>query len=124
MARHQVKFTPRGPTVLRNVRRAPTGEMMVLLDEDAISKLELDFTDWLESGETVSTPTVDTENVTVSTSTSSPRITLTLSAATSYNLDGKVTISVPFSSGEAWRGIIRVRRTERYMDEDSPRDYT
>jgi pyocin large subunit-like protein len=121
--RHYVGFTSRGPTVFHNVLRAPTGEILVLLDEDEIKKLELDFRAWLNSGETVSTPTVTAENVTVSTATASPLVTLTLSAATSYDLDGAITIVVPFSSGEQWRGIIRVRRTERYMDEDSPRDY-
>lgn len=123
MARHAILYTSKGASVMRNVRIAPTGEPLLHLDEDAVTKLVLDFANYLESGETISTPTVTAENVTVSTATVSPQITLTLSAATSHDLDGTCTIIVPISNGETFRQIIRVRRTERYMDEDSPRDY-
>lgn len=111
--------------VLRNVRRASTGEPLVLLDENAVTQLELDFTDFLETGETISSASVTYTGVTGSTSTSSPRVTLTLSAATAYTDDaGKATYVVTFSSGEIFRGILRVRRTSRYADEQVFRDYT
>ena len=123
MTRHAVLFTSRGPSVYRNVRRAATGEMEILLDQDAVSKLTLDFTHWLQPSETISSATASGANVTVSTAVSSPNVTLTLSAATSYDLDGAVTVIATSSTGEKWRGIVRVRRTERYMDEDAPKDY-
>jgi len=123
MARHYVGITSRGPTILRNVRRAETGEPLVLMDEDAETKLTLDFAPFLESGETISAPTLEAHCVTASPTTTSPTIVLTLSDATSYDLDGRVTLQVPISNGETWRGTIRVRRTERYQDETVSRDY-
>lgn len=120
MKRAYIGFTSKGPTILRNIRRAPTGEPLLLLDESAAAKVELDFTDFLESGETISgSASVTYEGVTGSTSTSSPRVTLTLSAATTYDLAGKATYVVTFSSGEIFRGILRVRRTSRYADDVS-----
>lgn len=109
--------------VLRNVRRASTGEPLVLLDENAVTQLELDFTDYLEDEETVSSASVTANGVTASTSTSTPRVTITLSAATTYNIDGKLTIVVTMSSGDKWRGIVRVRRTNRYNDDQLLADY-
>lgn len=120
--RHYIGLTSAGPTTLRNVRRDETGEPLILIDQDAVSKLRLDFTDWLESGETLSTLTATAEGCTVSTSTSSPTSTLTISAVTSYT-DGRITVLATSSTGEKWRGIIRVRRTSRYRDEQQFRDY-
>lgn len=124
MKRAYIGFTSKGPTILRNIRRAPTGEPLLLLDESAVAKVELDFTDFLESGETISSASITYENVTGSTSTSSPRVTLTLSAATAYDNTGKATYVVTTSNSEVFRGILRVRRTSRYTDEQAFRDYT
>lgn len=123
MTRSYLGFTSRGPTIRRNVRTDITGEPLLLIDQDAVTKLELDFADMLEGTETVSSATATPENVTVVIATVTPRVTLTFSAVTSYDLIGKVTMLVTFSSGEKWRGIIRVRRTSRHGDEEIYRDY-
>lgn len=123
MTRHIVAFSPKGPAALRNVRTAPTGEPLVHLDENEVKALKLDLSDYLDSGETISSVSTTTYNVTASTSTSSPNITLTLSDATAYDLEGRVVIVATMSSGEKWRGIIRVRRTNRYRDEQERADY-
>lgn len=122
MARHSIHFTPRGATTFHNVRKDLTGEPLLLLDEDEVKTLTLDFTDYLDSGETISSASATAKSVTVSTATSSPTVTLTLSAAQSHS-DGSVTLVVIFSSGNKWRGIIRVRRTDRFTDEALMDDY-
>ena len=122
MARHSIRFTPRGATTFYNVRKDLTGEPLLLLDESEVRSLELDFADYLDSGETISSASATAQSVTVSTTTSSPTVTLTLSAAQSHS-DGKVTIVVTFSTGNKWRGIIRVRRTDRFTDEALMDDY-
>lgn len=120
--RHYIGITPSGPTVLRNVHKDATGEPLLFVDQDATTKLRINFSAWLESGQSISSATVTAENCTVSTSTSSPNIDVTLSSVTSYN-DGKITILATCSNGEIYRGIIRVRRTNRYTDEQRFRDY-
>jgi hypothetical protein len=112
-----------GETVFHNVRRDETGEPLLLVDESAITKLRVNFADWLESGETITAATVTTQNCTVSTSTTSPNVDLTISAVTSFN-DGTITLVATCSNGEVWRSKIRVRRTNRYTDEQTYRDYT
>lgn len=123
MTRHIISFSPKGPATLRGVRIAPTGEPLVHLDEDEVKVVKLNLADYLDDGETISSVSTTTYNVTASTSTSSPNITLTLSAATAYTLDGRVVIVATMSSGEKWRGTIRVRRTSRYRDEAERADY-
>lgn len=122
MARHYIGVTRRGITTLDNVRKDPTGEPLILMDEGEVKTLVVDFAEYLESGETVSSATADDESVTASIVTSSPTVTLTLSAATSY-YDGKVTLLVTMSSGNKFRTVIRVRRTDRYTDEALESDY-
>jgi hypothetical protein len=122
MARHQINFTPRGATTFYNVRKDLTGEPLLLLDESEVKTLTLDFTDYLDTAETISSVSTTAKSVTVSTATSSPIVTLTLSAAQSH-YDGSVTAVVTFSSGNKWRGIIRVRRTDRFTDEALVDDY-
>lgn len=95
---------------------------MLLLDEGAATKLRLNFGDWLESGETISSATVTAESCTVSTSTSSPNIDLTISAATSFS-DGQVKVLATSSTGQIYRQVVKVRRTNRYTDEQRYRDY-
>lgn len=120
--RHYIGFNSGGPTTLRNVRLDATGEPLLLVDQDAITKLQLDWRDWLETGETISSVTITAEGCTATVATSTPTATLTISAVTSYT-DGKVTVIATSSTGEKWRGIIRVRRTNRYTDEQRFRDY-
>ena len=121
--RHYIGLTNAGETILRNVRRDDTGEPLILIDKDAITKLRVDFTDWLETGETITAVTVTAQSCTVSTSTASPNVDLTISLVTSYDY-GTIELVATCSNGEVWRSIIRVRRTNRYTDEQTYRDYT
>jgi hypothetical protein len=116
MTRHYLGIAARGPTVFRNIRTDETGEPLLLVDEDAIVKLTLDWSDWLESGETIASVSATARSATISTSTTSPRSVITISDVTS-NHDGDITVIAISSTGEQWRGIIRVRRTNRYKDE-------
>lgn len=122
MARNSIIFTARGPAVFRNVRKDLTGEPLLLIDQDEVKTLVLDFASYVESGETISSATAAAESVTCSISTSSPLVTLTLSAATS-NSDGRVTVVVTMSTANKWRGIIRVRRADRFDAEVLESDY-
>jgi hypothetical protein len=119
--RQYIGISNQGPTVFYNVRMDVTGEPMFLVDEDAVSTLRVNFGDWLNTGETISTATIVTESCTASISTATPNVDITISAATSH---GKITLKATASSGDVWRGIICVRRTERYGDEQRRRDYT
>lgn len=123
MARHYIGINTTGPRVLRNVHRDITGEPLVYLDQDAVTTLRLNLSDWLETGETVSSASVTAEGVTASVSTSSPNVDVTLSAANSGGA-GKITVTVTSSTAQVWRGIVWVRRTSRYGDEQSFRDYS
>jgi hypothetical protein len=122
MARHSIHYTPRGATTFYNVHRDLTGEPLLFLDENEVKSLRLDFADYLDTGETISSVASTAKSVTVSVATSSPTVTLTLSAAQSHS-DGSVTLVVTFSTGAKWRGIIRVRRTDRFTDEALVDDY-
>jgi len=88
----------------------------LLIDENAVVKLTIDFSDWLESGETISSVSATGRSCTISVSTTSPRTVITISAVTS-NHDGDITVIATASTGEIYREIIRVRRTNRYTDE-------
>lgn len=121
--RHYIGFTSAGPTTLRNVRLARTGEPLLLVDKDAVTKLQLDWRDWIETGETISSVAITAEGCTATVATSSPTATLTISAVSSVADDGKVTVIATSSTGEKWRGIIRVRSANRYADEQVFRDY-
>lgn len=116
MTRHYLGISSRGPEVFRNIRKDDTGEPLVLIDEDAIAKLTIDFSDWLEDSETISSVAATARSCTISVATTSPRTVITISAVTS-NHDGDITLIATSSTGEKYRGIIRVRRTNRYTDE-------
>lgn len=117
--RHYLGVSPQGIATLRNIRLDVTGEPLLLLDENAIAKLRVNFSDYLESGETISSATATANGCTVSTSTSSPNVTLTISEST---YDGKITLTVTTSTSEVFTQVIRVRRTQRVGDELLP-DY-
>lgn len=120
--RHYIGVSSQGPTVLRNVRKDITGEPLLLVDQDAAVKLRVNFADWLEASETISSVTATPEGCTLSTSTSSPNVDLTISAVTNAHT-GKVTLKATSSTGEIWLGIINVRRPNRYGDEQRFMDY-
>lgn len=120
--RHYIGVSSQGPRVLRNVVKDITGEPLLLVDEDAAVRCQVNFSDWLESGETISAATATAEGCTLSTSTSSPNVTLTVSAVTNTS-GGKITLKVTASTGEIWRGIINVRRPNRYGSEQRFMDY-
>lgn len=116
MSRHYLGISARGPTVFRNVRKDDTGEPLLLIDEDAVVKLTIDYSDWLETDETLSSVSATARSCTISVATTSPRTVITISAVTS-NHDGDITVIATSSTGEKARDIIRVRRTNRYTDE-------
>jgi len=115
VTRAYLGISARGPTVFRNVRKDETGEPLLLIDQDAIAKLTIDWTDWLESGETLSSVAATARGCTVAVATAAPKTVLTISDVT--GADGDITVIATSSTGEKDRGIIRVRRTERYTDE-------
>ena len=116
MSRHYLGISARGPTVFRNVRKDDTGEPLLLIDEDEVVKLTIDYSDWLETDETLSSVSATARSCTISVATASPRTVITISAVTS-NHDGDITVIATSSTGEKARDIIRVRRTNRYTDE-------
>jgi len=67
----------------------------------------------LESGETISSATVSADGVTAAIATSSPTVTVTLSAPTSW---GEAVVTMTLSSGEKIIERIRARITHRYAD--------
>lgn len=109
MARLSISYTGRGATTHRNVRRED-GFPLVLMEENATTKLALHWASLLESGETVSSVAASGEGVTVSISTSGSTSTLTLSGATAW---GKVIITATLSSGEVIVETIRARLNNR-----------
>lgn len=116
MTRHYLGVSSLGPNVYRNIRKDTTGEPLLLIDQDEIARLTIDWSDWLEPEETIASVSATSRNATISTSTTSPRSIITISDVTSYH-DGDMTIIATSSTGEKWRGIIRVRRTNRENDE-------
>jgi hypothetical protein len=55
--RHYLGISSRGAAVYRNIGRDETGEPLLLIDQDETRKLTIDFSDWLETGETIATVT-------------------------------------------------------------------
>lgn len=122
MARHTLTFTPKGLTTSRNVHKDETGRPLVLLEEDEQTQLKLDFQSYVESGETISTATLATNNVTGSIALAGDNlsVTITLSGATDW---GEVTPTITFSSGDIWQEKIRVRNRRRYTVPTRTTDY-
>jgi hypothetical protein len=84
--------------------------------------MRLNFADWLEGAETILAVTVTANACTATHTLTSPNLDITVSNATSIN-DGKITVVATSSTGDAYRGIIRVRRTNRFGDERQFMDY-
>lgn len=117
MSRYQIIYTDSGAAVMRNVRKASTGEPMLLLDEGEAATITLDFTALLETGETISSATkIEQQSVTATVTNATPLVTVALSAATSYVM-GHVEIRITLSSGEIIRQVIHCRRTNRAGEE-------
>jgi hypothetical protein len=122
MARHYIGMTARGATSLFGMKRTPEGYPLLLLEENEVSNVELDFTDWLDDSETVSSATVGTEGtLTAGTPTvSSPKVTVQMSGALSW---GRATITVTMSTGVKFVEKIEVRERQRYLEGNAPKDY-
>lgn len=114
--RHYLGISASGSTVYRNIRTDETGEPLLLIDEGVTQRLLVDFSDWLETGETIASVTATGNGCTVTASTSSPQTTLTISNVNNHH-DGDITLIATSSTGEVFRQVIRVRRTNRYKDE-------
>jgi hypothetical protein len=109
MARHQVLFTSRGPSVFRNVRRTEQGLPFVVLDNAGTASVVLDLTDYLDSGETVSSATVSATGVTCAASVSSPNVTLAISEPQGQ---GDIEVTITLSSGAKWAGTLMTREQD------------
>lgn len=118
MSRHYLGISARGPTVFRNIRLDDTGEPLLLIDEGAVVVLTIDFAEWLETGETIEDVTAAARSCTIDVDFDEEdrSFTIKISNVTS-NHDGDITLMVEASTGAIYRGIIRVRRTNRYTDE-------
>jgi len=114
VTRHYIGIAQRGITALRNVRRDNTGEPLILMDPDQVDTLTVNFSEFLNSGETISTATATAEGCTATASTSSPNVTLTISNPSD---DGKITLKATTSASNVFPFTIRVRKTLRYGDE-------
>ncbi len=122
MSRYVIAFDPQGPAASRGVHTDRSGEPLVYLDEGEVSTVKLDLTGYLQGAETVSSAAATADGVTATVSTSSPIVTLVLSAATGWTDEG-VKITVTTSTGDKWVGTIRVRRRNRFSLEENVRDY-
>jgi hypothetical protein len=123
MPRSYLGISPKGPTVFNSVRRGPSGEPQMLIDENAATTLRINFSDWLQSGETITAHTITPEQCTVTATLSSPNLDLVISAVTSYT-SGKITFTATSSGGDVYRQVIRVRRPSRFTDESVIQDYS
>lgn len=127
-ARHSIGYTTRGPVVFRNVRRSLTGEPLLFLDQYEVKNLELDFTNYIVGTETITSAaqvntSSGTGDVVAVITVASPLVTIQFSGATSY-YDGGITLAITFSDAQVYTTKIKVRRTNRFGDEDFNRDYT
>lgn len=115
MSRHYIGFAPRGITVLRNVRMDANGEPLMLMNRTEVARLQCNFADFLETGETISSATAVAEGCTVAVATSSPNVTLTISDPPLF--DGGLTLTVTMSTGDVVRQVVNVRQLELVGDE-------
>lgn len=117
MARAQVLFSSRGPSVFRNVRKTEWSTPLVMLAENGTETLSLDLTNYLESGETVSSATASATNVTCTASVSSPTVTLAISDVQGR---GDIDLTITLSSGHVWAGTLQ---TEELTASSRPARY-
>lgn len=107
MARHEIHYRPRGATVFKNVRKGAKGRPHIVMDDGEQLDLVLDLTDYLDSGETISTATVSNSGVTSTIALASPKATLTISSPRTY---GEITVTLTMSSGAILKPLIIVTR--------------
>lgn len=108
--------------IQRGVRVDDTGEPLMLVDQDEVARLRINLSDWLETSETISSATATNNNCTVTLSTASPNVDLTISNVASFAY-GTSLIKITSSSGDILAKTIRIRRRNRYTDEQTYRDY-
>ncbi len=118
MARAQVLFASRGPSVYRNVRKTEWNTPLVMLHEDATETLVMDLTGYLDGAETVSSATVNAENVTCSATVSTPTVTLAISEVKGR---GDIELKITLSSGHVWAGTLQ---TEGLTASSRPAKYS
>lgn len=111
MARSYLGYTPDGAKVFRNIRRTASGRPLLLLEENAKDQLQLDLTDYLESGETISSVTVTSSGPTVSSSNTTTKITLTISSPPTW---GDIEVVATLSSANKLHETILCRQPARY----------
>lgn len=108
MARHEIFVVSPERTTLKNLRKSVDHYPLLHIEEGENRQIEIDFTEYLEAAETVSSTSTESDNVTVAVATSSPTVTLTISGVSGQ---GYVDVTVTLSSGRIWFEKIRVRNT-------------
>jgi len=106
MPRSYLGYTPDGAKVFRNIRRSASNRPLLLLEQSAKTQLQLDLTDYLETGETISSVTVTSSGPTVTSSNTTTKVTLTISGPTTW---GDVQVIITLSSGNKLDETILVR---------------
>lgn len=106
MARHYLGYGQSGRKSLHGLHTNQSGQPLLLLEEGEVARIELDFTDYLDGGETISSAAVSNDSITVGVSTSSPKVTLTASVAGAY---GRTEVTVTFSTGDKIVETIEIR---------------
>lgn len=119
MARHLIGYGQSGRKALFGLQTNTQGQPLLLLEEGEVAHVVLDFADYLEGGESVSSAAVDNDAITVTASTSTPKVTLTASVAGSY---GKTTVTVTLSTGDVVVEVIEIRQ-RRPANGAIPTDY-
>ena len=122
MARLYLGYNERGLVVSKNVRIGSTGQPLVLLDQYEAEPVVLDFTAYLQPGETILSAVGTALACTATVTVASPLINLTLGNVTSW-VDGDVTLIITFSSAAVLSQVIKVRRKNRVDDEQRLTDY-
>lgn len=120
--RHYIGVTSEGPKTLRNIRQDMNGDPVLLVKSGETQKLRINFADWLEGAETISSVTNTARNCTVSQTLSSPNLDLTISAVTSRT-SGSITLTATSSTGNVMTQRINVRQPERFGEEYEQADY-
>lgn len=106
MARRIVSFTSSGAYVFHNVRQTPQNQPKILLHEGETAEVELDLTNYLETGETITSAAVENHGTSVTLVTATPKVTATATSNAGY---AKITMTL--SSGI--KTIIRLYVAQR-----------
>lgn len=104
--RNTIGYSPSGRKARYGVHLNAKGQPLLLLEEGEAARLVLDFTDYLDGGETVSSASVSNNGISVSASVSSPKVTLTASNAGSF---GTTEVTVILSTGDKIVETIEIR---------------